>query len=287
MYQIVTDSCCDLPYQVLEEINVDFLSMKIQLNGEELIDDLGRTFDYEKYMNELKGEAMPTTSQINVGGYLEFFRSYVEKKIPVLYVAFSSSMSGSYSSAMQAVELLKEEYENPEIYVFDTKAASVGEGLLVLAASRLKEEGKPLEEVLEWLNNNYLKVRSWVTVDDLKHLERGGRISKTSATLGSILSVKPIITVDEAGRLTNVDKVRGRNKSIQKIVDETIQSIVAPLEQTIYIAYAGDLESAEKAKKQLEEKIQVKNIVLYPLGPTIASHTGYGCIAIFSMGTSR
>lgn len=287
MYQIVTDSCCDLPYQVLEEINVDFLSMKIQLNGEELIDDLGKTFDYEKYRNELKGEAMPTTSQINVGGYLEFFRSYVEKKIPVLYVAFSSSMSGSYSSAMQAVELLKEEYENPEIYVFDTKAASVGEGLLVLAAARLKEEGKPLEEVLEWLNNNYLKVRSWVTVDDLKHLERGGRISKTSATLGSILSVKPIITVDEAGRLTNVDKVRGRNKSIQKIVDETIQSIVAPLEQTIYIAYAGDLESAEKAKKQLEEKIQVKNIVLYPLGPTIASHTGYGCIAIFSMGTSR
>lgn len=287
MYQIVTDSCCDLPYQVLEEINVDFLLMKIQLNGEELIDDLGKTFDYEKYMNELKGEAMPTTSQINVGGYLEFFRSYVEKKIPVLYVAFSSSMSGSYSSAMQAVELLKEEYENPEIYVFDTKAASVGEGLLVLAAARLKEEGKPLEEVLEWLNNNYLKVRSWVTVDDLKHLERGGRISKTSATLGSILSVKPIITVDEAGRLTNVDKVRGRNKSIQKIVDETIQSIVAPLEQTIYIAYAGDLESAEKAKKQLEEKIQVKNIVLYPLGPTIASHTGYGCIAIFSMGTSR
>ncbi|WP_430616664.1 DegV family protein [Enterococcus sp. DIV0176] len=287
MYQIVTDSCCDLPYQVLEEINVDFLSMKIQLNGEELIDDLGKTFDYEKYMNELKGEAMPTTSQINVGGYLEFFRSYVEKKIPVLYVAFSSSMSGSYSSAMQAVELLKEEYENPEIYVFDTKAASVGEGLLVLAAARLKEEGKPLKEVLEWLNNNYLKVRSWVTVDDLKHLERGGRISKTSATLGSILSVKPIITVDEAGRLTNVDKVRGRNKSIQKIVDETVQSIVAPLEQTIYIAYAGDLESAEKAKKQLEEKIQVKNIVLYPLGPTIASHTGYGCIAIFSMGTSR
>nr|WP_242590492.1 DegV family protein [Enterococcus sp. MSG2901] len=287
VYQIVTDSCCDLPYQVLKEINVDFLSMKIQLNGEELIDDLGKTFDYEKYMNELKGEAMPTTSQINVGGYFEFFRSYVEKKIPVLYVAFSSSMSGSYSSAMQAVELLKEEYENPEIYVFDTKAASIGEGLLVLAAARLKEEGKSLEEVLEWLKNNYLKVHSWVTVDDLKHLERGGRISKTSATLGSILSVKPIITVDEEGRLTNVDKVRGRNKSIQKIVDETIQSIVAPLEQTIYIAYAGDLESAEKAKKQLEEKIQVKNIVLYPLGPTIASHTGYGCIAIFSMGTSR
>lgn len=287
MYQIVTDSCCDLPCQVLKEINVDFLSMKILLNGEELIDDLGKTFDYEKYMKELKGEAMPTTSQINVGGYLEFFRSYVEKKIPVLYVAFSSAMSGSYSSAIQAVELLKEEYENPEIYVFDTKAASIGEGLLVLAAARLKEEGKPLEEVLEWLKNNYLKVRSWVTVDDLKHLERGGRISKTSATLGSILSVKPIITVDEAGRLTNVDKVRGRNKSIQKIVDETIQSIVAPLEQTIYIAYAGDLESAEKAKKQLEEKIQVKNIVLYPLGPTIASHTGYGCIAIFSMGTSR
>lgn len=202
-------------------------------------------------------------------------------------MAFSSGLSGSYSSALQAVELLKEEYEDPEIYVFDTKAASIGEGLLVLEAVRLKKEGKSIEETLEWLEGNYLKVHSWVTVDDLKYLERGGRISKASATLGSLLSVKPIITVDKEGRLTNVDKVRGRNKSIQTIVNETVKTIVAPLDQIVYVAYAGDLESAEKAKRLLEEQIKMKDVKLYPLGPTIASHTGYGCIAIFSMGISR
>ena len=110
---------------------------------------------------------------------------------------------------------------------------------------------------------------------------------KASAAIGSLLSVKPIITVEPSGHLKNVDKVRGRNKSIQKIVEETVKTIVAPLEQTVYIAYAGDLESAEKAKKLLEENIKTKEIKLYPLGPTIASHTGYGCIAIFSMGVSR
>ncbi|KAA0690648.1 DegV family protein [Enterococcus faecium] len=287
MYQIVTDSCCDLPYHVLAEEKIDFLSMNLQLNDQELVDDLGKTFNYDRYMNQLKNGAMPTTSQINVGRYLEFFRSYVEKQIPVLYVAFSSGLSGSYSSALQAVELLKEEYEDPEIYVFDTKAASIGEGLLVLEAARLKKEGKSIEETLEWLEKNYLKVHSWVTVDDLKYLERGGRISKASATLGSLLSVKPIITVDKEGRLTNVDKVRGRNKSIQTIVNETVKTIVAPLDQIVYVAYAGDLESAEKAKRLLEEQIKMKDVKLYPLGPTIASHTGYGCIAIFSMGISR
>ncbi len=287
MYQIVTDSCCDLPYHVLAEEKIDFLSMNLQLNDQELVDDLGKTFNYDRYMNQLKNGAMPTTSQINVGRYLEFFRSYAEKQIPILYVAFSSGLSGSYSSALQAVELLKEEYEDPEIYVFDTKAASIGEGLLVLEAARLKKEGKSIEETLEWLEKNYLKVHSWVTVDDLKYLERGGRISKASATLGSLLSVKPIITVDKEGRLTNVDKVRGRNKSIQTIVNETVKTIVAPLDQIVYVAYAGDLESAEKAKRLLEEQIKMKDVKLYPLGPTIASHTGYGCIAIFSMGISR
>ena len=178
-------------------------------------------------------------------------------------------------------------YYLTEIYVFDTTAASIGEVLLVLEAVRLKKEGKGIEETLEWLESNYLKVHSWVTVDDLKYLERGGRISKASATLGSLLSVKPIITVDKEGRLTNVDKVRGRNKSIQTIVNETVKTIVAPLDQIVYVAYAGDLESAEKAKRLLEEQIKMKDVKLYPLGPTIASHTGYGCIAIFSMGISR
>lgn len=283
----MTDSCCDLPYTYLEANDVDFISMTIQLNGKELVDDLGKTFDYDWFLQEIKTGGMPTTSQVNVGRYIEFFRPFVEKKISILYLAFSSGLSGSYQSAMQAVDILKEEYNDAEIYVIDTKAASLGEGLLVSEAIQLKVDGHSLEDILLWLSENKMTVHSWVTVDDLKHLERGGRISKAAAAIGGLMSVKPIIVVDKQGKLQNVGKVRGRSKALKKLADETVKEMIEPLKQTVFIAYAGDLKSAERVKTLIEEKIQVKEICLYPLGPTITSHTGNGCVAVFSRGEKR
>ena len=286
-FKIMTDSCCDLPYTYLEENNVDFISMTIQLNEKELVDDLGKTFNYDWFLQEIKTGAMPTTSQVNVGRYVEFFKPFVEKQIPILYLAFSSGLSGSYQSAMQAVDILKEEFPEAEVIVIDTKAASLGEGLLVSEVIGLKQAGHSLEEIVLWLSENKMTVHSWVTVDDLKHLERGGRISKAAAAIGGLMNVKPIIVVDPKGKLQNIGKTRGRIKALKKLADETVQGMVDPINQTVFIAYAGDLESAEKVKTLIEEQIQVKEICIYPLGPTITSHTGNGCIAVFSRGKKR
>lgn len=286
-YQLVTDSCCDLPYTYLKEKDVPFISMSIQIDGKEYIDDLGKTFNYEAFLQEIKNGSMPTTSQVNVGRYSEFFRTFVEQGIPVVYLAFSSGLSGSYQSAVQAVALLKEEYEAVEIYVIDTKAASLGQGMLVREAIRLKEAGHSVAEVVAFIEDKKMTVHSWVTVDDLKHLERGGRISKTAAAIGGLINIKPIIRVDVEGKLQAVGKARGRNKALSKVAAETVQGLVNPTEQTLLIAYAGTKEDAEKVQEMILKDSPVKDILLYPLGPTITSHTGYGCIAVFSFGKKR
>ncbi|MHC5373078.1 DegV family protein [Enterococcus sp. LJL120] len=288
MYQIMTDSCCDIPYQILQEKAVTFIPMLVQMDGHEYPDDLGETFDYSKFLAEIQRGSQPTTSQINVGRYLEFFKGYVDQNIPVLYLCFSSGLSGSYQSALQAVEMLREEYDkDPQVYVLDTLAASLGQGLLVLKAAELRDSGLTLAEIVAELEKIKMTVQSWVTVDDLDHLHRGGRISKTAATLGGLMNVKPIINVDAAGKLQNVGKTRGRNKALQKVVEETTALIEHPEQQQLLLAYAGDLESAEKVKEMVLAQLPVKGLDLYPLGPTITSHTGYGCIALFSYGAVR
>lgn len=288
MVQLVTDSCCDLPYEVLAAHQIDYLPMTIQLNGEELYDDLGVSFDYEGFLEAIQEGAMPTTSQINIGRYLEFFRGYVEANIPVLYIAFSSGMSGSYQSAQQAVAILEEEYEREvEIVVFDSKNASLAQGMLVLEADKMKRNGASVSEIVASLEKKKATIHSWVTVDDLDHLQRGGRISKTAAALGGLMHVKPIIVVSPEGKLESVGKARGRKKALQTIVDETKKTILNPEEQTLYIAFAGDQESAEKVKELVKEQLPVQDVILYPLGPTITSHTGYGCVALFSFGIER
>lgn len=287
MYQIVTDSCCDIPFQFLEEANIAYIPMIIEMAGVEKMDDLGRSFDYDDFLARIKNNEQFTTSQINVGRYMEFFKPYVEAGTPVLYLAFSSGMSGSYNSALQAVALLREDYPSLEIEVVDTLAASLGEGLLVLEAQKRQAAGMSLAEVKQWVEDTKMTLQSWVTVDDLKHLERGGRISKTQARVGGLLNVKPIIHVDAEGKLQNVDKVRGRNKALQKIVDETIDHLTSLDNQIIYIAYSGDVTAAEKVLEKIAEKVMIEDIAVLPLGPTIASHTGYGCVAVFSFGKSR
>lgn len=286
-FDLLVDSCCDLPFDYLKENNVELVSMIINLNYKEYVDDLGKTFDYNWFMDQLKLGEMPSTSQINIGAYSEVFKKYINSEIPLLYVAFSSELSGSQRNAYSALRLLEEENESVNVKIIDSKAASLGEGLLVKEMIKQRADGKTIDEAINWLENNINRVHSWVTVNDLNHLERGGRISKTSAAIGSLVKIKPIINVDKNGKLVNVGKTRGRNKSLEKIVSETKRTIENSEEQTLLVAYAGDLEAAEHVKELIEKNIPVKGIELLPMGPTIASHTGYGAIAIFSYGINK
>lgn len=286
-FDLLVDSCCDLTYDSLQEDGIKTISMMIQLDNKEYVDDFQKSFDYEWFMSELKNGGLPTTSQINIGNYMDVFKEYVNSDQPLLYVCFSSGLSGSYNNALTALSMLEEEHGKIPVTIVDSLAACLGEGLLVENVMTLRRENKTLEEVVAWLDNMSPRLHSWVTVDDLMHLERGGRISKTSAVLGSMIKVKPIICMNAQGKLINIGKVRGRKHSLEKIVSLTMETIENAEEQDILIAYAGDKESGEQLKEILEKNISAKSISVRRMGPTIASHTGYGALAIFSFGRVR
>lgn len=286
-FDLLADSCCDLPVSLLEEQDVQFVSMTVQMGGKEYRDDLGKTFDYQEFVKRLKSGEMATTSQINIGTYLEAFKPYVDQEQPLLYLSFSSGLSGSYQNAISAVNLLKEDYQNVPITVVDTKAASLGLGLIVKCVSELRLAGGTLEETLEWLDNHLDNVQSWVTVDNLEHLERGGRISKTSAAIGGLMKINPIIHVNDEGKLINVGKARGRHRAISKIILEMQKHATTGDHSLIYVVHADDLESALKTKELLEQEYPTSDIQIYPMGPTIMSHTGTGTLAIFTFGDKR
>ena len=285
MYKLVTDSCCDLPYQLLEAGNVDFISMEVTLEGQTFEDDLGRTFPQERLYEKLKNGVLPATSQINIGRYAAFFRTYVSQNIPVLYLCFSSGMSGSYNSALQAVDLVKEEFPEADIYVLDTLAASAGLGLMVYDALEKQQAGYSMAQLIAWLEENKMSYNHWFTVNDLKHLYNGGRISRGSAAIGELLSIKPVLSLDPAGKLIAKEKVRTRKRSLQAVVSKIVADLENPAEQRIIISCSGDRESSEYVAQIIAEQVSVKEILQVNMGATIASHTGYGCLAVFAKGT--
>lgn len=286
-YTIIADACCDLPLDFVEENNIHIINMTINMNGKEYLDDLGKTFDRVKFFQAIKDGEVATTSQINIGTYLELFNYYINKKEPILYLAFSSGLSGSYNNAIAAFNILEEKYGSVEITIVDTLAICLGDGLLIYEAVKLKKAGYSLIEVAEWVEEYKMRLHSWITVEDIKHLERGGRISAASATLGTLLNVKPIIIMNRMGNLVPFVKVRGRKKSLHYLVQKTLNDLIEPEKQTLFIGHVGVPDEAIWIKNLLLEKTTVKDIHIYPYGPTIAAHTGFGSIALFSFGEIR
>ena len=281
-FKILTDSTADLPESWTQEHDVQVLGLTIQLDGQTYETVGPDKLTSEQLLAKMESGSKPTTSQINVGQFEDVFRQYAQEGIAVLYVAFASALSGTYQSAVMAREMVLEDYPEAIITILDSKAASMGEGLLVMKAVEARAAGQSLEQTTDLLQSLVPRVKTYFLVDDLNHLMRGGRISKAAALMGSLVNIKPIIAVTADGSLDSVAKVRGKKKAQAEVVRMTLETISEPF---VVIVYAGEKEVAENVKEQLLASGEVTEVLILPLGPVISTHTGPGTLGLFSIGS--
>lgn len=286
-FKIIIDSNSDLPRDYIYENDIPFASLTCNFKGSTFIDDFGQSIDYKYFYDEVRKGEMPTTSQVNSYTFEEIFKKYAAEGYDILYLAFSSSLSGTYNSALIAREAVIEDYKNITITIIDTKCASMGEGLIVYYAYELMKKGASMDEIATWVEQNKLKLNHWFTVDDLNHLKRGGRVSATSAMIGTILDIKPVLIVDNDGRLTPVSKVKGRKKSIKTLMEKLKERIVDPENQVIGISHGDCIDDVELLKKFITDEVKVKDFIISTIGPGVGSHSGPGTLALFFIGENR
>lgn len=281
-FVISADSTVDLPKQFLEEKQVPVVSLSYIIDGATYKDGEGLTS--KEFYDKIREGAMPTTSQVNPEQARDLFEPILKEGKDILHIAFTSGLSGTYNSCRIAAEELSEEYPDRNIVVIDSLCAASGGGLLLYKALELKEQGKSFDEISTWVEENKLHVCHDVTVDDLFHLHRGGRVSKTSAVLGTIIKIKPIIHVNDEGKLIVIGKERGRKKALQTLVERMAEKSQGFDNDIVMITHGDALEDAEYVKGLIQERFGITNIMINPLGTVIGSHTGPGVISIFYMG---
>ncbi len=286
-FLITTDSSCDLNKEYYEEHNIPLVSLKYQLNGKQY--DFFNGPSQKEFFAQMRAGAMPTTSQVNPDEARKLFEPLLKEGYDILHLAFTSGLSGTYNSARIAGEELAEEYPDRKIIVIDTLCASMGQGLLLHKAVKLRDAGRSMEEIADWVENNKLHLCHDVTVDDLNHLWRGGRISRSTAIIGTMAGIKPIIHVNDEGKLINIGKVRGRKKSLLHLVDMMAEQIkdYDGENDEVFITHGDVEEDAQFVANAIRERFGITNFNIQIIGTVIGSHTGPGVVAIFFMGTKR
>lgn len=287
-YVIITDSTTDLTEELINELDITVIPMEFNIDGKSYLNYSDeRDISYKEFYDFLRNGKNSTTSLINTATFTELFEPILEDGKDILYIAFSSGLSGTYNSSCIAAQMLSEKYTDSKIYTVDSLSASMGEGLLVYHAAKKKKEGMNIDELKNWVENNKLNLCHWFTVDDLHHLKRGGRLSSAAAIVGTMLNIKPVLNVDNEGHLIPVEKVRGRKLSITALLKMMEKTAINPEEQTIFISHGDCLEEAEFLANLVKEKLNVKDIKMNYIGPVIGSHSGPGTIALFFLGTER
>ncbi len=284
-FVIITDSAADLAPAFAEEIGVKIIPLVVTLDGEEPV--LDTIADKKHIYAQLREKKNATTSAVNYDDALNAIGEEVKAGNDVLYIGFSSALSSTASTVILACKELSEEHPDRKIFGVDSLCASRGQGLMVYLAAKLRDEGKTIEEVRDYVEENKLHLCHLFTVDDLFFLKRGGRISAATAVVGTMLSIKPVLHVDNEGRLINIGKARGRKASLVDLVTRMEKVAVNPSEQTVFICHGDCIEDAEFTADLIRERMGVKEILIDYTGAVIGSHSGPGTLAVFFLGTER
>ncbi|HER3285183.1 TPA: DegV family protein [Streptococcus pyogenes] len=280
-FTIMTDSTADLNQTWAEDHDIVLIGLTILCDGEvyETVGPNRISSDY--LLKKMKAGSHPQTSQINVGEFEKVFREHAKNNKALLYLAFSSVLSGTYQSALMARDLVREDYPDAVIEIVDTLAAAGGEGYLTILAAEARDSGKNLLETKDIVEAVIPRLRTYFLVDDLFHLMRGGRLSKGSAFLGSLASIKPLLWIDEEGKLVPIAKIRGRQKAIKEMVAQVEKDIA---DSTVIVSYTSDQGSAEKLREELLAHENISDVLMMPLGPVISAHVGPNTLVVFVIG---
>lgn len=285
LYQIITDSGCDLPKDKLNQLGVTLVPLYVNFRGESLEDtvDDGIKILYDG----LRAGEAASTSAINPSRWAAAMEPALQEGKDVLVITFSSGLSTTYQSAVIAASELQENYPQRQIKVVDSLCASLGQGLLVWYACQKQSQGLSLSDLAVWLEENRMRLCHWFTVDDLMYLKRGGRVSAATALLGTMLNIKPVLHVDDEGYLINVAKTRGRKAAIDALAAKAVQQGLPGQNELMYICHGDCLEDAEYLAKKLKETTEVKEVFIGYTGAVIGSHSGPGTLALFFLGSER
>ena len=287
-YIILTDSSCDLPAPMAEELELTVVPLSVLVGEKEYTNYLDeREITAKEFYTLLREGKTATTSAVNVSQFTTAMEAFLKEDKDILYLGFSSALSATYNAAALAAEELRTKYPDAKIMTVDTLCASLGQGMLIHLAVQEKRQGKTLEEVRDYAENTKLRICHWFTVDDLNHLKRGGRLSSTTAFVGTVLNVKPILHMDAEGHLINVDKVRGRKVSIKNLLQHMSESTVLPPRQPVFICHADCEDDANYLADLVREQLGAETFIINSIGPVIGAHAGPGTLALFFLAERR
>ena len=287
-YVIITDSSADLPHSLVKELELEVLPLSFIMDGKTYRNwPDNREMSPGEFYNKQREGLMATTNAVNVGEASDAMEAVLKQDKDVLVLAFSSGLSTTYNSFKIAADELAEKYPSRRIYTVDTLCASLGQGMLVYQAAKLRQAGKSMEEVRDWVEANKLRQCHYFTVNDLFFLKKGGRVSAATAVVGTMLQIKPVLHVDDEGHLINVAKARGRKASLTALVDKVGELAEDPAGQTMFISNSDCAEDAQYVADEIKKRYGTKEIIINSIGPVIGAHTGPGCVALFFMGKHR